>query len=124
MSITGRQKLMAYLTTFALMLFVGGFAYWDGADSVTIFLKAMFCPIYLLAGHGVSALFPAEQAGSRHWLVELERHVLDGLLLAGFLVVVPGSVPSVPELLQTVGLFLLLYVPTKCIWFWRKSKVA
>lgn len=124
MSITGRQKLIAYLTTFALMLLVGGHAYWDGADPATIFLKAMFCPIYMLAGHGVSALFPAEQAGSRHWFVELERHVLDGLLLAGFVIILPRSVPSVPEMLQIVALVLLLYVPTKSIWFWRKPKVA
>lgn len=114
---TGRSVLTLYLVTLALMLMVGLWRYYSGDSGNMIFMKILFCGVYLLAGRGLESIFPPENAPSRHWLVQLEMYILEALLLATFLLFTISDLgtSTFPQQLAMMVTFTAIYAPLKLL---------
>lgn len=121
---SGSNRRNFYLLLLALILLVTVMDYQQGRSGADILRHVMLCPVYLLAGHGIAALFPPVDRASSSWWIDMERHILDGLSLAIFPVVVILDHPGVNllEQLQTLLLFMLAYVSARCVMSWVKHR--
>lgn len=123
---TNKQISTMYLTAFGLMLLAGGWGYWHGKSGIEIFHNILFCPVYLLSAYGISALFPADEASSRSFLRELQRHFLDSIVIGSFviMVVLPKSSGTAMDQLQFLTIFLAVSIPLRFAFFKRKPKTS
>jgi|GEM_PF-2162780 len=121
---SGSNRRNFYLLLLALILLVTVMDYQQEKSGADILRHVMLCPVYLLAGHSIAALFPPVDRASSSWWIDMERHILDGLSLAIFPVVVILDHPGVTllEQLQTLLLFMLLYVFARCVMSWVKHR--
>jgi hypothetical protein len=94
---SGSKRRNFYLLLLALILLVTVMDYQQEKSGADILRHVMLCPVYLLAGHGIAALFPPVDRASSSWWIDMERHILDGLSLAIFPVVVILDHPGNPS---------------------------
>ncbi|MDO1580595.1 hypothetical protein [Rhizobium oryzicola] len=112
----------AFLTSIGLAAFVGVIGYFHQVPTWLLLPKVMFAPVFVLASLGLDQLFPAEEAISRSWSKELARYLANGFLLASFVLITVTTKPDATliDMLETLAVFLAVYVPTMAALFWRQ----
>ena len=111
-----------FLTSLGLAAFVGVIGYFHQVPTWLLLPKVLFAPVFVLASLGLDQLFPPEEAISRSWSKELARHLANGFLLASFVLITVTMKPDTTliDMLETLAVFLAVYVPTMVALFWRK----
>ncbi|WP_137134942.1 hypothetical protein [Rhizobium sp. FKY42] len=117
-----------YLISIGLAALLGVLGYFHKDPAWLLFFKILTVPVFMFASVGLDSYFPASEARYRSWLKELERHLLSGILVASFVVVVTTKQDStLVDLTIMLALLLGSYVPITAGLFWRKhgrSKIS
>ena len=117
-----------YLISIGLAALLGILGYFHNDPDWLLFFKILTVPVFMFASVGLDSYFLASEARSRPWLKEPERHLLSGLLVASFVVVVTIKPDSMlMDLTIMLALLLGSYVPIMAGLFWRKhgrSKIS